>query len=383
MNQNNKLNILHWPSSYPDPERGKKNNAIFVEEHIRSLQPYCNNRVLFISPDEPTNNSWHQRTDTTEHGLEITRLYFSKKLNVQFLNVYIRLILFNYFLELILFKNFKPQIIHIHFNQSFFFAKLFASVFQIPMVITEHWSAFLGWPNIGKLRYKKAAKAFKQAVHIFPVSSKIKVGIGISTGVNIINKSTVINNCVDTSIFSFNNLSITPDYNLIFVGRNAEEKDIPNLLNAFQLVLEKIPTVKLHIVGNGDFYNIDDLCKQLNIVNNIVRYGEANKEKISRLMQNANLLVISSFIENSPCVIGEAHCCGIPVVATDVGGVSELILAGGLVPPKNAQLLADKIIEVLNQPTDRGILSKQAIAKFGYDAIGKQIFNVYTKVCAE
>ena len=105
--------------------------------------------------------------------------------------------------------------------------------------------------------------------------------------------------------------------------------------------------------------------------------------EIAKKLQNSQLLILSSFIENSPCVIGEAHCCGLPVVATDVGGVKELIMEGAVVPPKSPELLAAKILEQLDKKVDRAALSQKAQARFSYDAIGQQIFDVYKKICVE
>jgi hypothetical protein len=70
------MNILHWPSSYPDPSRGMPYHCIFVEEHIKSLIPYVNSRVLFISPESTQSNKWMERKDSNESGFWVTRFYF-------------------------------------------------------------------------------------------------------------------------------------------------------------------------------------------------------------------------------------------------------------------------------------------------------------------
>ena len=98
------------------------------------------------------------------------------------------------------------------------------------------------------------------------------------------------------------------------------------------------------------------------------------------MMQDSTMLLLTSFIENSPCVIGEAHCCGLPVVATDVGGIKELIMEGETVPAKNPELLAAAILRWMNKPIDREKLAQKAQERFSYDAIGKKIFEVYHKI---
>ena len=380
------LNILHWPTSYPDQSRNQPYNAIFVQEHIKSSQGMVNNRVLLISPENTRSLfKLHERFTSLEEGIPVTRYYFNKALNLTFLNVYIRLVLMVYFGELILVKKFYPNIIHVHFYQSYLWAKLYSTIFRIPIVITEHWSAFLGWPNIGKTRYKNAAKAFNYAKRILPVSLKIQKGITTFTGTVIDNKSTVIPNAVDTDIFKYEKFLQNEKEvkTLIFVGRNAEEKDLSTLLQGIALVKEQGINLKLHIVGDGDYYNIEELINHYQLHQEIILHGQQDKLTISKLLNQSNLLLLTSTIENSPCVIGEAHCCGVPVVATNVGGISELIIDGDLFEPKNTKQLSEKIIQCLNKPINKEELSIKAARKFGYESIGQQIYNVYKEVCAE
>ena len=134
-----KLNILHWPTSYPDPIKGHPYNCIFVEEHIKSLRNVCNNRVLYISSENVSNNKWFQRVDTTENDIPVTRFYFNQSLNKYFLNYYIRLIILIFFLKLIIKDKFIPHIIHIHFT-----SRLSGLIFTRGY-LTARWSS----PNTG------------------------------------------------------------------------------------------------------------------------------------------------------------------------------------------------------------------------------------------
>jgi glycosyltransferase involved in cell wall biosynthesis len=380
------LNLLHWPTSYPDESIKQPYTAVFVKEHILSTQGLVNNRVLFISPEGTNNNNkWHQQIDTVEDGVPVTRFYFNRNLNVHFLNVYIRLVVMLYFLRLIIIYRFYPNIIHIHFHQSFFWAKLFSKIFDIPIIITEHWSAFLGWPDIGKTRYQNAAKAFNYARRILPVSIKIQKGIQEYTAAAIDKKSIVIPNAVDTTIFKYtkNEVNSSEIKNICFVGRNAEEKDIPTLLKGIAATKAAGIHLKLHVVGDGDYYNINEITTEYGLKNEIILHGQQNKTYISKLLNKCDLLLLTSTIENSPCVIGEAHCCGVPVVASNVGGISELIIEGAVFEPKNISELAEKIIRWLNKDINKTELAHKAAHKFGYESIGKQLYNVYKTVCAE
>lgn len=379
-----KLNILHWPGSYPDPERGEAYHAIFVQEHISSLLPYTNNRVLFVSPGQPQGPGLHEQKESVENGIPVTRFYFSNKTSLLLQNLYIRLILLLHLIRLIFFKKFRPDVIHVHFYQSYFWARLYARLFGIPVVITEHWSAFLGWPDLGQAKYAAAAQAFREARHVFPVSEAILSGIEQRTGTSIRHKSSVIPNAVDTDVFHIDPAR-QPEQEpalkkLLFVGRNAEEKDLPNLLQAFSLVSARIKA-ELHLAGSGDYYDLDELKRKFAIADEaLVIHGTLSKQQISRLMQEAHLLVISSFMENAPCIIGEAHCCGLPVAATAVGGISELLIAGTTAPARSPALLAEAVIETLNRSYDKKNIALEAAATFGHTATGSKLHQAYEKL---
>lgn len=377
------MNILHWPSSYPDPSRNEPFHCIFIEEHIKSIIPFANQRVLFISPETTLNSTkWHERIDTKENNIIVTRYYFNKMLNLNFLNLYIRFIILGYFLELILIKKFKPQIIHIHFYTAGTWALLFTKLFKIKMVVTEHWTALIGYPIISENRLQEAKHVYEKANWILPVSTHLKNGIEEKTHADIGKNCSVIHNSVNTEIFKITPSAETQNQ-LITVVRLDEQKDIPTMLKTMAIALTSNPNLKLNIIGGGNPEQFKKIAIDLKISHAISFLGTLPKAKIAALMNESNLFILSSIAENSPCVIGEAHCCGLPVVATDVGGVKELIIEGILVPTNSPDLLAQKILEQLDKKIDREALSQKAQQKFSYNTIGKQIFEVYQKVCAE
>ncbi|MFN0118099.1 MAG: glycosyltransferase, partial [Elusimicrobiota bacterium] len=143
-----KINVLNWPSSYFDAKRGKPYDCIFIKEHIKSVASHCENRILYISPDLPTGNRLFEIQKTIEDGINTDRIYFKTIRPLWMTNIYVRIVLFFYFLRLIIVERFYPDILHIHFYQSGLLAILFCKLFRIRMVVTEHWSAFIGWPEL-------------------------------------------------------------------------------------------------------------------------------------------------------------------------------------------------------------------------------------------
>lgn len=259
------------------------------------------------------------------------------------------------------------------------------------MVETEHWTAFVGFPEIPAIRFQKAKKVFQFASYVLPVSNHLLNGIEGKTGLDLSNKNRIINNAVDTKKFSFQPYTVQNEMKTILtVARLEEQKDLPNLFNAQGILKRRGVTIQVLIIGKGDPLQYQLVISENGIEDNVIFLGEKEKHFITDEMRKANLLCLSSISENSPCVIGEALCSGLPVVSTNVGGIPELLdeTNGILVPPKNPKKLAAAIYEALFQRNyDREAISRQAQAQFSYQAIGKQIFTVYQKItgreCAE
>ncbi|EGZ1242809.1 glycosyltransferase, partial [Escherichia coli] len=138
---------------------------------------------------------------------------------------------------------------------------------------------------------------------------------------------------------------------LLAVGRLVEAKDYPNLLNAINhLILSKTSNCNdfiLLIAGDGALRNkLLDLVCQLNLVDKVFFLGQ--RSDIKELMCAADLFVLSSEWEGFGLVVAEAMACERPVVATDSGGVKEVVGPhNDVIPVSNHILLAEKIAETL------------------------------------
>jgi glycosyltransferase involved in cell wall biosynthesis len=97
-------------------------------------------------------------------------------------------------------------------------------------------------------------------------------------------------------------------------------------------------------------------------------------------------LVLFSFYENQPCVILESLCSGLPVIATRVGGIPELIQDdnGLLVDAGNEEQLLQAMKTMIQKEKnyDRKKISSLASARFSYEYVGKDICSVYDSVPA-
>jgi glycosyltransferase involved in cell wall biosynthesis len=141
---------------------------------------------------------------------------------------------------------------------------------------------------------------------------------------------------------------------MLFVGSVIREKGIEDLM----LALANIPVLKLKIIGSGDSSYVDVLKKKadsLGVLGRIQWLGQLSSEGIAIEFETAALLVLPSYMESSPNVVSEAMCAGLPVVATKVGGIPDMVIDGKtglLVGPHDVEQLARAIQSVISNPKD-------------------------------
>ena len=148
----------------------------------------------------------------------------------------------------------------------------------------------------------------------------------------------------------------------MFVGRLTAIKRLDRLLEAFALVLERVPEAVLAIAGEGDL--LDDLRIKAEPLGESVRFLGWQAE-VTLLYAAADLVVISSDNEGMPVTLIEAAMAGVPGVTTDVGSAAEVVEDGvtGRVVPANASALAEAITHLFTDEDVRRQMGEQASAR--------------------
>jgi glycosyltransferase involved in cell wall biosynthesis len=138
----------------------------------------------------------------------------------------------------------------------------------------------------------------------------------------------------------------------------------------------------LDLVGDGpEREKYEEMVKSFSLRDFVQFHGVKPKEYIAELMRKSFFFVLPSFSENLPCVLIEAMASGLPCVATNVGGIPELVNKerGILVEPGNSTALAEAIDYMLDHYKDYNSFEISDYAKnnFSYEAVGKKISAVY------
>lgn len=213
----------------------------------------------------------------------------------------------------------------------------------------------------GKSRkYNLLRRAIRPLVkHYIPVSKDLERWLIDTVRVNP-TRATQVYNGVDSVKFTpFTALRINygppgfcPPEGFVIgaVGRMAEVKDYPNLVRAFLRMLELKPEIsaraRLVILGEGVARTTcQALLKQSNAEH--LAWLPGNRDDIADLMRQFDVFCLSSLGEGVSNTILEAMACGLPVVATAVGGNSELVdegITGTLVPPADPKAMAHALL---------------------------------------
>lgn len=151
---------------------------------------------------------------------------------------------------------------------------------------------------------------------------------------------------------------------LLFVGRLGKEKNIPFIIDALKKVLEEHSHVKLFIVGDGpETENLKKYVVRKGLTNNVIFTGKMTRENLVKAYCGADIFVFSSLTETQGIVIAEAKAAGLPVVAINAFGVSDMVIDnedGFLVSP-DANVFSKKIIFLINDSVKRNKMSQNAL----------------------
>ncbi|MCW8801928.1 MAG: glycosyltransferase family 4 protein [Candidatus Bathyarchaeota archaeon] len=175
---------------------------------------------------------------------------------------------------------------------------------------------------------------------------------------------------------------------ILCVGRLVPQKGVEYFIRAIPLIAKKYPEAKFIIVGEGWSRDLLEAEAQASgYANKIAFTGFASDKQVIELMTSADVLVVPSIYEPFGIVALEGMATGVPVVASQVGGLAEVIdhdKTGVFVYPRSPESLAWGIDKVLSDPDHAKMLTKNAKEKlhkaYSWEAVAMKTVEVYKKV---
>lgn len=177
---------------------------------------------------------------------------------------------------------------------------------------------------------------------------------------------------------------------VLFAGRFHPVKGLPLLFKAMQEVLPHYPNARLVVAGGGNEAEESKIKAELTSCNlraAVIFAGKVPHENMRDYYSLASMLVLPSQMEATNIAAMEAMACGIPVVATAVGGMPEVVQdgeCGFLVPPGDQTAMAGAIKNLLSDDGARGkmgeVARKRAVEHFAWRKIAERTVQFYEQV---
>lgn len=153
---------------------------------------------------------------------------------------------------------------------------------------------------------------------------------------------------------------------LVFVGSLAQLYKAPDiLLEAVAKAIRRGSDLRLRIVGDGRYRpSLENRCWELGIEDRCEFLGQLpGGSAVQEVLDSSDLFVLPSRVEGLPRAMIEAMARGLPCIGTNVGGIPELLHPEDLVPPGDADALADKIETIVGDPQRQGLMSARNLAQ--------------------
>ena len=264
--------------------------------------------------------------------------------------------------------------------------------YGIPYVIVEHWSGFLPengayLRNNGSLKRKIYEKIAAEASVILPVSERLKEAMqtcGIQNA-----RWEKIHNVVDDFFFEkeeSRKSKVESRKTLLHVSCFDEAaKNVKGLLRAAKMLTEKRQDWQLVLVGTGaDYKEVRAYAETLAFPEGTLRWtGELTPREVAEEMHKADAFVLPSNYENAPVVLSESLAMGLPIIASRVGGIPEMVdeESGILVPTRDEKALAEAMDEMLDN-LDKYDSEKIRLQgeQYSFETVGKHFKAVYESV---
>ncbi len=289
-------------------------------------------------------------------------------------------------------RDLKPDIVHTHNPRGGFVGRLVARMAGVPVVVhTLHEYPFRGYYNrlstIVFIYMERFGASLSDS--IITLSQSLRHALVETYGITSRSRITVLPLGFDLQSFvqskrhqgTFRQQwQIPSDAPLVgIIGRLLPVKNQRLFLESAVDVLKAMPSVYFVLVGDGDErQSLENYARELGLSERVIFTGW--QHQMEQIYSDLGVLVSSSLNEGTPVPIMEALSAGCPVVATDVGGLADLLNngeLGTLVPSKDKEALSQAIIDTLRNPPDMTHAQETMLRRYGIHRLAEDLDSLY------
>lgn len=373
-----KIKVLVLSHMYPTNSR---DTGIFIHNQVKHLQKAgCHVKVISPVPYAPKclwfNHKWKRYGNTQEYDTtDKNTVYFPRYIHIPG-KLFHGLASYSMYWGIkkvfnSIMKEFKPQILHAHTATADGYVGLILSKrYNLPLICSLRGSDINIYPYRDRLTMFLTKKVISNADQIVSVSHALKTTA--ETIAKPRRKIRVIYNGCDIQAFAFNEesrleyrkkMGILPKEKvIIFIGWMSKSKGVFELIDSFIKLNSKYPDLRLIFVGGGqELLAIENIISSNNLNKKVHIIDRQPQNEIAKYFRAADIYVLPTYYEGLPSTVLEAMACGLPVVATNVGGIPEIVTeeTGVLIPPKNVEKLTEGINSAISRKWDRDIIRRR------------------------
>lgn len=375
------MNILHITNWYPN--RWNSTETPFIRELFFSTERYVTQEIWHIQVRDDVKGV-NLYTDITNHKEKyivlITRSlpWRIKELLTFLLLVIMRLKLGRRWWDLV----------NVHIAYPLLrFPRLFRLLFGQSVVISEHWSAYhygfyLPANSPARLRI---AEIFHHGLPVITVSDALMNDVVAFAGTDAFPRH-VVPNVVDPRLF-YPIVPPRPASSAVFlmVANWTAIKRPLLVMAAFAAILPQYPHARLRIVGEGpQFAAMQEFVHRQGLDGRIRLLGAMDKSRVADELRGSDFFLHASAYETFSVVCAEALCCGLPVIASRVGGITEFVNASnGLLVDNTLEAWRAALLNSIGNAAiwDREEIARKARERWNPEVVGDQLLAIYRQSC--
>lgn len=376
------LRILHITNWFAEPQAPHR--TPFITEHLEALAPYVSQQLWHVEVQDSA-QPWHLQMIDRGAGRHALLLQSSVR------SWQLRELLTLLLLLILRFRLWRGgwDLVVVHIAYPLLrFPRLVRLLFGRRLLLIEHWSAYHTNFQLvpGSRSLQRLQGMFYTGIPVVAVSQALASDIRRFAARPDLSV-TKVPNAVDTRLFRFDHQGSQPEgAHFLMVASWAPVKRPLFVFEAIRALVAEHPWIRLRVIGGGEQLPAMQafLCNH-QLEEAIQLLGPQSKSRIAQELQLATALLHPSDYETFSVVCAEALCCGVPVLASAVGALPELI------EPANGRLVQNSVegwtaamrVLIVDPPAwDHASIAREASARFSRQAVGQQLSAVVHKVAA-
>lgn len=291
------------------------------------------------------------------------------------------------------FRSRRPDVVHTHSSKAGVLGRVAARAAGVPVIHTVHgWSfaSLRGWRRSLVIGLERMLARFTTRIVVVSDTDRrdgINARIGTPEQYVLIRSGVALDGFRTTTARAVAREALGIDAGALVigsVGRLAAQKDPLTMVEAFARIAATHPHAVLVMAGSGPLAEaVSTRAYELRVADRVRLLGE--RRDVADVLRAFDVFVLSSRWEGLPRSLVEAMAAGLPVVATSVNGVPEIVedgRTGLLVPPGDAETLARTVARLLDDDVTRrrlGTAAAAAVGEFDVDTMARRLEHVYVE----